>query len=136
VELLAFFGGVIGGDRLDRDLVEHRLLAIGQCIRLGLQRLGKHVENGRIGKDLRVFAHHSGQCFGVIVIAVLVGDQDQIGGGKIAVIGDVAHGIAVDHAGWRLHHKGRVVDGVHFDLAAGHGEHITTVRRGLRGIRQ
>ena len=85
VEIQAVFCRVIGGDRVDGDVVPNRVLAVGNRAGFGFERLWQHVQNSGVGNQCCRIACECCKRVGVIVIAMLVGDQDQVGGGQIGI---------------------------------------------------
>ena len=69
--------------------------AVRKLARVCLQAFGQHRGDSRVG-DQRGVALDRGKEIGVVVIAVLVGHEDQIGCREISVLGGVSNRVDID----------------------------------------
>jgi hypothetical protein len=79
------FGQVVGCDRLDGDVTEHRIFAIYDFDNLNLDGIGKCVVDVWIGDQHSAFHCHRIKRLLVKVVAMFMCDQDQIYGRKIGI---------------------------------------------------
>lgn len=94
------FGIVVGGDRIDFDvLAEVAAVAIGHHV-----SGAAHFSAAGVGDQLRVLSLEGVQGRGVVVVAVLVGDEDEVG---LREFGGVVGGLA--QAGDRIDLDGQSV---------------------------
>ena len=110
------FGKVVGGDCIDGDAHRIRAVTIGDLLTFRLQIGGQHVVDGRVHNHLGGTTRDACQNLRAVVIAVLMGDKDQVRRGEIGVILDRADRVDIDRARRRFHHEARMADREHIDL--------------------